>query len=185
MKLILGLTGQMASGKGTVASYAEKKYSASTFRFSTMLRDVLDRLYIEKSRSNLQKISQVLRENFGEDTLAKVIAKDVENSESQIVVVDGVRRPDDVKYLKNIPGFVLVHVHADMQKRYDRIKVRTENTDDKGKTFEEFQEEHKGEAEQKIDEIAGLATEEIDNNGSIEDLYKLIDVLISKYGDKN
>ena len=67
MKIILGLAGEMASGKGTVAKYAATKYGAKSWRFSTMLRDVLDRLLLEQSRDNLQNLSTVLRQNFGEE----------------------------------------------------------------------------------------------------------------------
>lgn len=180
-KIILGFTGQIASGKGTVAEYLKEKYNASTYRFSTMLRDVLDRLYIEQSRENMQMISKVLRENFGEDVMAKVMAEDVKNDQGQVIVIDGIRRPDDVKYLKEVQGFVLVHIFSGMEKRLERIKARGENTDDNTKTLEEFKADHEREAEQKITEIASQAQEEIDNNGGFENLYKQLDNLIEKY----
>lgn len=184
-KLILGFTGQIASGKGTAVAYLQEKYNASTYRFSTMLRDVLDRIYLEQNRENLQKISQILRENFGQDTLARVMAEDVKNDNDKIIAIDGIRRPSDVEYLKKVPGFILVHIFADVEKRYERITQRRENTDDKQKTLEEFKEDHKKEPEQKIAEIAEDAQEEVDNNGSFEDLYKQLDELVAKYADQN
>ena len=89
MKIILGLAGEMASGKGTVAKYAAEKYNAKTWRFSTMLRDVLDRLSLEQSRDNMQTLSTILRQNFGEELFARVMAEDVKKDTSEIIVEIG------------------------------------------------------------------------------------------------
>ncbi|MFA5813442.1 MAG: AAA family ATPase [Patescibacteria group bacterium] len=184
-KIILGFVGQIASGKGTAVAYLKEKYGASAHRFSSMLRDVLDRLYLEQSRENMQKISSVLRENFGEDTLAKVMAEDVKNTPNSLVAIDGIRRPADAKYLKEILGFKLIHIFADREKRYERIVARGENSDDRKKTFEEFKKDHEREAEREIGEIALEAIEQIDNNGSLEKLYEQLDQLVNKYGNQN
>jgi len=181
MKLILGFVGQIASGKGTAAAYLKEKHHASVHRFSTMLRDVLNRLYLEVDRDNLQKLSSAIREFFGSDTLSKVIAEDVKKDTSELIVIDGVRRPDDVKYLKNIPAFILVNINADIEKKYERIIKRGENTDDTIKTFEEFKKDHGREAEVQINDIAREAAEHIDNNGTLKELYKQLDEIISKY----
>jgi dephospho-CoA kinase len=184
-KIIFGFVGQIASGKGTAVAYLKEKHGASTVRFSTMLRDVLDRLCLEQSRENMQKMSRIVRENFGEDTLAKVIAEDAKKNPAELMAIDGVRRPDDIKYLAQIPGFVLVNIFADMEKRFQRIIARGENTDDTKKTFEQFKADHEQEAELKIEEIASTAQEKIDNNGTVEELHQQLDALVKKYGSKN
>jgi dephospho-CoA kinase len=182
-KLILGFTGQIASGKGTAAKYLENKYNASTYKFSTPLRDILHRAHIEENRQNLQTLSRIMRENFGEDILAKIIAEDVKNESNKFIIIDGIRRPSDIIYLEKIQGFVLANIFADIEKRFERITSRNENSDDSKKTFEEFQKDNLGESELKISEIAEKATEKIDNNGSINDLYANLDNLVKKYSD--
>lgn len=184
-KIILGFTGQMACGKGTVAAYLEEKHGASTYRFSTMLRDVLDRLYLEHTRDHMQTLSQILREHFGEDTMARVMARDVESDPHQLIVVEGIRRPDDIVYLGTIPGFVLVSIEADMQVRYNRIIARGENSDDTTKTLEQFEQDHEREPEQKIATIMKEASETINNDGSLEELYAQLDALVHKYASSN
>ncbi len=180
-KIILGLAGEMASGKGTVAEYLKIKYSASNYRFSTILRDVLMRLHLEQSRKNMQKTSTILRKAFGDDLLAKVIAEDVKKDNSEIIVIDGVRRLDDIKYLRKNKEFRLVYIDTGIKKRYGRIINRSENTDDQNKTFEQFVEEHKGEPELQIKGLKKYADIIIDNNGSKEELYKQIDKIIERY----
>ncbi len=177
-KIIIGLAGLLATGKGTVAKYLEKKYQASSHRFSTMLRDILNRLYLPITRQNMQKISTVMRKNFGEDIIARVITQDVKNDKNKIIVLDGVRRLVDIKYLKKIPGFKLVRLVTDEKIRYQRLIGRGENKDDKKKTFKQFLADHKKEADRQIPLVMKKADLEINNDGSLQDLYKQIDKII-------
>lgn len=177
-KIILGFTGLIACGKGTAAQYLKEKYAAETFRFSTMLRDVCSRLYMEHSRDNLSGISTVLREFFGQDLMAKVMAKDVENSQAELIVVDGIRRMDDVKYLRALPNFKLVSIESDMKTRYERLLNRGENSDDQNKTWEEFVTDHQLETELTILDTMKVADVVINNDGSLEDLHKQLDELV-------
>jgi dephospho-CoA kinase len=177
-KIILGFTGLMACGKGTAAKYLASKYNADTFRFSTMLRDVLDRLYLPQSRKNFQIISPLLRETFGQDLMAKVMAKDVESADSRVIAIDGMRRPADIEYLKKLPGFKMVAIDVDAKVRYERLKARGENPGDKEKTWEQFQKEHEAETEIYIPELMKQSDVTINNNGTLEDFYKQLDELI-------
>jgi len=177
-KIILGLTGEMGSGKGTIAKYIIEQKQGSSHRFSTMLRDVLNRLFIEQSRDNLQNFSTILRQTFGEDILAKVMFHEVQNDQHEIVVIDGIRRMSDIAFLTKIPEFKLIYTETDMKIRFDRISIRGENSDDGKKTFEQFIESHKNEAESQILDLRNHANVIINNNGSLEDLHRTVDQLI-------
>lgn len=179
-KIILGLVGEMAAGKSTVTQYLKEKHDAVTFRFSDTLRDLLNRLHLEHSRANMQVLSTLLRQAFGDDILSKNIALDVTASSAPFIITEGIRRPSDIAYLKALPGFRLVAITADARTRYERMTKRSENPDDQSKTWETFQAESNQESESKIREIMGSADATIDNNGSTEDLYKQIDMIIEK-----
>ncbi len=179
-KIIFGFVGPIASGKGTVCQYLKDKHEAEIFRFSTMLRDVLDRFYIEQSRENMQAASSALRQTFGDDLMSKTIAKDVATAKSQIVGVDGVRRLPDIKYLREVPGFYLVEINADQKIRFERITKRDENADDTTKTFEQFQADEQREAEQQIKTVAQTADFHINNDGTLDDLYRQIEEILDK-----
>jgi dephospho-CoA kinase len=179
-KIVLGITGEIASGKGTATKYLLEKYGASSHRFSTMLRDVAKRMHLEESRENLQKLSTLFRENFSDDLLSQVIFHDVDTDGGEIIVIDGVRRMPDIEYLKKLPGFKLVYVDTDMETRYERLTKRGENVDDVNKTFEEFKIDNEREAERKIKDLKQDANFVVDNNGSLEELYKQIDLIIKE-----
>ncbi len=177
-KIILGLTGEICAGKGIIVKYLTEKRGAASYRFSTMLRDLLNRLYLPISRENMQLISTAARQTFGEDIMAKVIAEDVKNEKNIIVIIDGVRRIADIKYLKEIPGFKLARITAEPEIRYNRLISRKENQGDENKTYEEFLADHKKEADAQVPVVMAQADLEINNNGSLEDLYKQVDQII-------
>lgn len=181
MSLILGFAGLLASGKGTSADYLKEQHGATTYRFSTILRDILDRVYLEQTRDNLIRISEVMRGNFGEDLLAKAMAGDVANDNTPIIVVDGIRRMADIEHLQKLPNFHLVEIFADPEIRYERLIKRTENNDDQSKTYEQFLADHKRSTELSILDVVKEASIHIDNNGSLADLHTQLDSLITAH----
>jgi hypothetical protein len=64
------------------------KYGAVSFRYSAILRTILSSLFIPINRENIQKLSTNLRQNFGQDLFAKVIAENIKKTSSEIIVVD-------------------------------------------------------------------------------------------------
>ena len=182
MKAILGLVSKLGAGKTTICKYLEEKHGAETFGFSKPLRDVLDRFYLPQTRENMQKVSQGLRESLGQEVLARVLSKDAETSLAPIVCVDGVRRPKDLEFLKELPGFYLINVEAEPRLRYERITNRGQNPGESAGelTFEQFQKNESAEAESLIEAVAKEAKFKINNNGTKEDLYKQIEKILNE-----
>lgn len=177
-KIIIGLTGEICAGKGAVVKYLEAKHGAASYRFSTILRDLLARLYLPVSRENIQNISTAIRQYLGEDIMAKVIAEDVKNDKNNVIVLDGVRRVADIKYLRDVAGFKLARIVAEPEIRYKRLIARKENSGDERKAYEEFLADHKKEADAQVPAVMAQADLKIDNNGSLADLYKQVDQII-------
>jgi dephospho-CoA kinase len=178
-KLILGFTGLIASGKDISKKYLQDKYQAQGFRFSTVLRDVLTRLGLEVNRDNLIDISVCLRQTFGEDLLAKTVAKDVKEATSDLIVVEGIRRLADIEHLRQIPNFHLIRIEADPKIRYARCVARNENVGDDIKTFEEFLADHQKETEISAVEVMAQAELAINNDGGPAQLYQQLDKIMT------
>lgn len=177
-KIILGFVGDLASGKGTICKYLNEKYKTNSYRFSTMLRDVLKRVYIENTRENMQRLSTVLRENFGQDLLSRVIAEDVKTDLHDIVAVEGIRRPTDITYLEKTPGFHLIYITADSEIRWKRLVKRNENPGDDKKTFQEFLNDEQAEADRLIKDLGTKAEYTITNNEGLEEFYKQMEDIL-------
>lgn len=177
-KKIIGLVGLMACGKGAAARYLVEKYGAGSHRFSTMLKYALDRFYLPVNRENYVKLSEIMRDAFGQDLMSKVIARDVENDPHDLIVIDGIRRVSDVTHLRALPGFVLVKIVTDPEIRYARLVARGEKVDDRTKTYEAFLADHQLPTELSILEIMNQADLTIDNNGSQEELFRQLDKIV-------
>jgi dephospho-CoA kinase len=184
-KIILGFVGDLAGGKGTIANYLKENYGVNAYRFSTMLRDILDRVYVDQSRDNMQTLSTFLRENYGQDVMSKVIAKDVEHDTNDLVVVEGIRRPTDITYLSEIPGFHLIYITADPKIRWERLVKRAENPGDTEKTYEEFLEDEQAEADRLIKELGAQAEITINNDRTMDELFAQLEKILQDYGYQN
>lgn len=177
-KIILALAGEMGSGKGAIAEYLIEKHGAKKFRFSSVFRDILNRLHIEESRENIQTLSTTLRSAFGDDILSQAIIGDIGQSNTPLIIIDGVRREEDMKYLKHLEGFTFVFVDTDINTRYTRIVSRGENTSDTTKTLAEFLKESEAEAETRIRGLRDIADHIIINEGTMEELYVQIEEIL-------
>lgn len=177
-KLIIGLVGRQGSGKGTAAKILQEKFGAELYRFSAILGAVLDRLAIDKSRDNLITLSTVLRQGFGEDVLAYAIEQEALNAKSDIVVIDGIRRIEDLAALEPLPQFKLVEIAAPAKVRYDRMTHRGEKSGESEMTYEQFTEQEQAPTEITIPSVAARAWKAIDNSGSAQELETKIDEMM-------
>jgi dephospho-CoA kinase len=178
-KIIIGFVGQIASGKEVSKKYLEERYGASSHRFSTMLRDILTRLYLPITRENLQNLSLDLRTRFGGDTLERVIFEDVNQDQRAIVIVDGIRRTDDIAKFKALPNFYLISLETSTANRYARAVKRNENSGDDTKTLTQFITEDAREAEAEIPAVMASAHYKLNNDGTLADLYQQIDQIVT------
>jgi len=184
-KIILGFVGELGAGKTVVCDYLKEKYNSNSYRFSGPLRDVLTRVYLDQTRENMQNLSTILRENFGQDLLAKIMAHDADSDSGKVVTVDGVRRFPDIEHLKKLDGFYLIYVSVDSKTRYERIIKRGQNPGEDKITYEEFLESEKSEADKTITEVGEQADYKINNDGSLEDLNNKIEETIEEIRSKN
>jgi dephospho-CoA kinase len=176
MQLVIGLVGRIGSGKTAVSEYLQEKYGAKEHRFSQILMDILDRLYLPHERAHLQNLGRSLRAELGEDVIVNAFRQDLERDISEILIVDGIRYENEVELLKEKNG-VLLFVTAEPEVRYERAVKRGE----KGEaeiTFEQFLESEKAETEKHIEAIRESADYTIDNSGTLEGLYKKVDEII-------
>lgn len=180
-KIVIGLAGEIASGKDTVAAYLKKKHQSETISFSQPLRNILDILFLPQTRENMSWLGTILRKKFGQDLLAKAITEQAENSKKKIVVLPNIRLPQDIIYLKKLPHFILVGINADPKTRYRRLIKRNQNSDDKTKTWKQFLKDARLPTETKIRKLIKKAKIVLDNNGSFQDLHAQVEKTLKNY----
>lgn len=184
-KVIIGVAGEVASGKDTVGKYIAEKYQAQALRFSQVLRDILDRMNLEQSQENMGKLSMYLRKAFGEDILSKGLVREAEKSPNELVVVDGVRRFPDIIQMQASEQFHFIYVEATPEKRYERLTRRHNNSDDAGKTMAQFEKDALLESESQIRDLKEHADFVINNDGTLEELQKQVNDIIAEINSKS
>ena len=125
-KIIIGLTGPMAGGKGIAAEFLKSKgffYSSTSER----VREECRKRKIEITRNNLQDIADELRQGFGPEVLAKRTWEIVKKYPK--VVIDSIRGEAEVDFLKTKPNFYLIGVTASKKSRYQRLVSRNRESD--------------------------------------------------------
>lgn len=180
-KIILGLVGEIAAGKDTVASYLKRKYQSETISFSQPLREILNLIGLEQNRINLSNLGKLLRKQFGKDILSKAMMVKVKNSKAPIVTLPNVRLKEDLIWLEKLPRFYLIHIDTEAKIRFERLRKRKgQYTDDATKTWEEFQKDSRLYTERSIRSLFPQCHYQLNNNGSLKFLYQQIDELIKK-----
>jgi dephospho-CoA kinase len=181
-KLIIGLVGQAGCGKGTAADLLRNEYGAGYIRFSGILGTVLETLGIEKTRENFVKLSNSLRKEYGEDALSYAVEKIALAAPEDIIVIDGIRRPEDIVALEPLPHFKLLSIEVPAEIRFERMKKRGEKATESNMTWEQFQKEEKFPTEITIPAVMERAWKAIPNAGTREEFETAIHAEMKELG---
>lgn len=183
--MIIGLTGFNCGGKTEVSNLLKEK-GYKYYSCSDILREECDNRGLEKSRENLIKIGNELREKYGANILAKrlleKINKDRKNGQKDFVV-DSIRNVKEVEELQKDKEFNLIGIDAPIEIRFERSRKRGRN--DNAKTLEKFiamenKEKSENENAQQLDKVFDLADKVIENNSDLNTLKKRLDLTLKR-----
>jgi len=183
-RLIVGLTGKLGSGKGTIAEYLAGKGFWVT-SLSDRIREEIKSRGEEVTREKLLQVADELRQYFGPEVLAKRTWEKLVAAGVSKAVIDSIRGEAEVDFLKGKEGFVLLGVVADPKVRFERVKARQRESDPQ--TLEEFLaveekdiKSGQGKVGRDIEKCLEKADFIIENNGTIEQLQKKIEEILLK-----
>lgn len=164
--ILIGLTGSFGSGCSKIAKEFLVPKEFKYYSLSKALKDYYEKEKVKDEapdRTALQDFGNSLREQHGNDFLAKRICNEIEADQGEKVVIDSIRNPGEVKYLKEkFPLFFLFGIYADADIRWERVKDTYNG--DKGK-FE-------------IDDKRD-AGESFDYGQRVRDCYLMSDIIIA------
>lgn len=135
-RIIIGLVGPIASGKGFLGKYLESRGFCYTST-SDRVRDEAKRQGIDPVRENLQNIGNQLREDFGVEVLVMRCLTLI-SSEANLVVIDGMRNPGEVRFVKEQLGGSIIGIDAPAELRLKWYLARAKSRGEDGVTEADF-----------------------------------------------
>lgn len=176
MGRIIGITGTLGAGKGTIVEFLKKK-GFKHFQARELLWKEVDKRGLERNRDSLVKVANDLREKHGSSYVATELYKEAEKEEGDCII-ESLRNPGEIEELRKHKDFILFAIDADQKIRYERISDRKSVTDNI--SFEKFIEQEKTEMtstdpnKQNLSKCIQMADYKFTNNGSFEELYKQV-----------
>lgn len=182
----VGVVGQIAVGKGVLVEHLTKKLGFVSFSLSSILHQELEKKKITKfTRETLQDMGDSLRQKHGDAVLAEKAIEYLQKQGSDRVVIEGIRNPGEVEFLKKNPNFVLIGVKASRAIRFKRLLKRAKPWDPK--TYEDFVKVDRrdlGIGQDKSGQQVGKCLNYCDftltNNKDTKDLQRKVDTLMKK-----
>ena len=165
------------SGKSTIVS-ALKVRGLEALNLGDGVRAEAKRRNIAPTGDNLGKLMLELREKNGPGAIADLLTEPIKNSQSKIIIIDGVRSTAEIEVLKNVGSVKLLSIEAASDTRYNFLRSRGRSDDPE--TREKFEERDNRELGVGIGESISIADVTISNinitlNELTERAYKVIE----------
>jgi dephospho-CoA kinase len=182
-KIVVGIVGPIASGKGTVAKIlAEKGYA--TYSLSDRIREEIKERGQEVTRDMLNMVSNELRGKLGADIWAKRTADLIAQDNPENIVIDSIRNPEEVKFLQQRFGAKIIGIIGDQKRRYELFQARGTNflginNWEEFKALDDKELVQTGDHKQQVAACLEMADIIIENNGTVEDLKQKVESFIS------
>ena len=160
-KLIVCLTGMPGSGKSTIVS-ALKARGIEALNLGDGVRAEAKRRNLEPTGDNLGKLMLELRKKNGAGAIAELLTESIKNSQSKVIIVDGVRSTAEIEVLRNVGLVKLLSIEATSDTRYKFLSSRGRSDDPI--TREKFEERDNRELSVGIGESIAIADKTIVNS---------------------
>ena len=174
-KLIVCLTGMPGAGKSTIADGLKSK-GYEIINMGNAVRMEAQKRNLEPTGPNLGKLMLELREKNGPGAVAELVKPEIENSKSNVIIIDGIRSSPEIEVLRNYGTVKLLAIHASTETRFEFLQQRG-RTDDP-KTKENFEDRDNRELGVGISNPIALSDDAISNNNLTKE--ELIETAIKK-----
>jgi len=179
--MILGITGTIGAGKGTVVEYlVQKGFEHHSVR-EFLLEEIRAR-GLPEHRGSMRDVANELRQKHHPAHVIETLHGRAQEG-GKDSIVESVRTVGEAEFLK-AAGASIIAIDADRQARYDRVVTRGSSTDQI--SFEQFVIEEDREMassehwDMNVFGVMKMADFTIENNGTEEELHAKIEAILAK-----
>ena len=164
------------AGKSTIAEGLKLK-GYEIINMGDAVRAEAKNRNLEPNGENLGKLMLELREKNGPGAVANLIKPQIQNSQSDVIIIDGIRSNAEIQVLKNSGNLKILFINASTDTRFEYLTNRGRSDDPENReTFEKRDDRELGVG---ISTSIALADETISNNSLtkeqlIETVYSII-----------
>jgi dCMP deaminase len=175
--MIIGITGTLAAGKGTIVEYLESK-GFKHFSVRSYLTKEVEKRNLPLNRDSLVEVANDLREKNSPSYIAEELYREAKEVGGD-VIIESIRTEGEIRALKSKGNFYLFAIDADAKTRYPRAIQRGSATD--SISFETFVQNEEREwtntdpTKGNLRRCIELSDFQFTNNGSLDELFDQID----------
>lgn len=176
--MIIGITGTLGAGKGTVVDYLVKQKSFRHYSVRGFLIKEIEKRGLPVNRDSMVVVANDLRASFSPSYITDCLYDEAVAVGDSNAVIESIRAVGEITSLRAKGNFTLWAVDALPELRYKRIVGRGSETDHI--TYEKFLADEATEMEstdptkQNLKACMALADHTFTNNGSVADLEQAV-----------
>ncbi|MDR0367807.1 MAG: AAA family ATPase [Bacteroidales bacterium] len=180
--IIIGITGTIGAGKGTLVEYLVEKKDFVHYSVRGFLTEELRLQNRLVNRDTMVLLANELRKKNSPSYIIDCLYERAKLS-GKNAVIESIRTPGEVESLRKKGNFCLLAIDADPKIRYERIVKRNSETDHIG--FDEFLFNEQREMisadrnKQNLSKCIEMADCRLTNNKTISDLYQQLEDKLS------
>jgi dephospho-CoA kinase len=182
---IIGITGMIGAGKGTVVEHLKAKGFKHYSARALFIKKLKEQGKPIEGRTAFHDMANELRRDYGPSYIIEELVREAQAGGDD-AIVESVHGIGEVEALKHMGAFLL-GIDADQRIRYERVLKRKSETDN-DLTFERFVAEEEADAKnddplkQNLFACIAQADAVIRNDGTLEELHQSIDRALEKLG---
>jgi dephospho-CoA kinase len=179
--IILGITGTLGAGKGTIVDYLVQQKGFSHFSVRAFLLEKIRERELPENRDSMYRLANDLRTEFGASYVTDCLYAQAEKA-GKNSIIESIRTTGEISSLRKNRSFYLIAVDASPEIRFHRIRERQSETDDI--SFETFLADEQRETgsgdpgKQDLRACMAMADFLVMNNGTIEELDRQVDSIL-------
>jgi dephospho-CoA kinase len=182
--MLIGITGSIGGGKGTLVNYLSKIKSFSHYSSSDLLTKILEERGEVVDRDGMSRVANELRAKNPAGVPAETYKQYLLDGSPKDAIFEALHSVPEAEFIKSKGGIILA-ITANPDARYNRIKGRGSVKDNV--TKEEFTAQLRREEvgsndpnKNNIFDVIKIADYVIENNGTIKELKEKVDAILRK-----